>query len=118
MSRLLAEAYERTTSPGWLGAQQACDAVCVLVREYGHIGPRRTARTLAMLSASQDTGAALDCLAELEAHAWDSRDPGESLITDACRAARVELMASSEETAPRFESVKPEAMADTQRSAP
>ena len=118
MSPLLAAAYERTLMPEWIGAAQACDAVCIRLRIYGTIGLRDVGRRLHSLDVGQDAAEALDLLADIEGRSWELRDSGQrAAIEDACRAARVEVMAAGEVSASRWPTLRAEPMADTQRSA-
>lgn len=98
VSRLLACAYDRTVAHGWLAAQQAVDAVCVLLRMYGPLGPRETMRQLFSLDVAQDADLVLDLLASLEARSWEIPDylGQRESVEIAIRSARVELLAAVE----------------------
>lgn len=98
VATVLACAYDRTVSREWLAAQQAVDAVCVLLRMYGSIGPRQTMKQLFSLDVAQDADAVLDLLASLEARSWEIPDylGQRESVEIAIRTARVELLAAVE----------------------
>lgn len=117
MSPLLAAAYDRTLMPEWVRAAQACDAVCILLRIYGTIGLRDVGRRLHSLDVGQDAAEALDLLGDIEGRSWELRSRTErTAVEEACRAARVELLAAGESSASRWPTLRPEPMADTERA--
>ncbi len=98
VATVLACAYDRTVSAEWLRAQQAVDAVCVLLRIYGTLGPRETMRQLFSLDVAQDANEALDLLVSLEARSWEIPDylGQRESVEIAIRTARVEILAAVE----------------------